>query len=60
MSRRIVEYLPFLGIVLMICTASWLAGRSLPAPRGRADKIGRDVFGGAAQPDSREGRTISK
>ncbi|SDJ90614.1 hypothetical protein SAMN05421874_10421 [Nonomuraea maritima] len=28
MKREIVEYLPFLGIVAVICTASWLAGRS--------------------------------
>ncbi|MFI7614260.1 hypothetical protein ACIBP6_23805 [Nonomuraea terrae] len=25
---KVVEYLPFLGIVAVICTASWLAGRS--------------------------------
>ncbi|MEO3888855.1 hypothetical protein [Nonomuraea sp. B5E05] len=31
MKRKVVEYLPFMGIVLMICTASWLAGRSYPA-----------------------------
>jgi hypothetical protein len=30
MSRKIVEYLPFLGIVLVVCTVSWLAGRTLP------------------------------
>lgn len=32
MNRKIVEYLPFLGFVLVICTASWLAGRALPEP----------------------------
>jgi hypothetical protein len=35
MNRRIIQYLPLLGIVLAVCTASWLAGRSLPAPARR-------------------------
>nr|SBO98290.1 hypothetical protein BN4615_P7806 [Nonomuraea gerenzanensis] len=30
MKRKIVEYLPFVGIVLFICTASWVAGRTPP------------------------------
>jgi hypothetical protein len=30
MKRKVVEYLPFMGIVLFICTASWWAGRALP------------------------------
>ncbi len=30
MKHKIAEYLPFLGIVLFICTASWLAGRVPP------------------------------
>lgn len=32
MKRKIVDYLPFLGIVLFVCAASWSAGR---APSGR-------------------------
>ncbi|MFB4275975.1 MULTISPECIES: hypothetical protein [unclassified Nonomuraea] len=28
MKRKVLEYLPFLGIVLFICTTSWLAGRT--------------------------------
>lgn len=31
--RRVAEYLPFMGIVLVVCTASWLAGRGRPARR---------------------------
>jgi hypothetical protein len=30
MNRKIIDYLPFLSIVLVICTASWLAGRTSP------------------------------
>ncbi|QYC43045.1 hypothetical protein Nocox_27245 [Nonomuraea coxensis DSM 45129] len=36
MSKKIVDYLPFLGIVLAVCAASWLAGRTLPPPAVRA------------------------
>ncbi|SEU08074.1 hypothetical protein SAMN05421811_105639 [Nonomuraea wenchangensis] len=32
MGKKIVDYLPFLGIVLAVCTASWLAGRTLLPP----------------------------
>ncbi|WP_345565333.1 hypothetical protein [Nonomuraea rosea] len=32
MKRKVIEYLPFMGIVLVICTTSWLAGRTMPAP----------------------------
>ncbi|RVX42330.1 hypothetical protein EDD27_4954 [Nonomuraea polychroma] len=32
MKRKIVEYLPFVGFVMVICAASWLAGRALPEP----------------------------
>ncbi|SEG90440.1 hypothetical protein SAMN05444920_10730 [Nonomuraea solani] len=56
MSRKIIEYLPFLGIVLVICATSWLAGRTLPAPsvtRGRAS-AGRHVR------ETGQGRTISR
>ncbi|GAB2956643.1 hypothetical protein ACFMQL_00125 [Nonomuraea fastidiosa] len=30
MKRKVAEYLPFFGIVLVVCTASWLAGRTPP------------------------------
>ncbi|MET8869026.1 hypothetical protein ABZW11_39385 [Nonomuraea sp. NPDC004580] len=30
MKRKVAEYLPFLGIVFVVCTASWLAGRTQP------------------------------
>ncbi|MFG1710546.1 hypothetical protein ACFLIM_46005 [Nonomuraea sp. M3C6] len=32
MKRKVIEYLPFMGIVLVVCTASWLAGRTFPGP----------------------------
>lgn len=36
MKRKIVDYLPFLGIVLFVCAASWTAGRAPGrAPSGR-------------------------
>ncbi|WP_165959459.1 hypothetical protein [Nonomuraea longispora] len=31
MKRKVVEYLPFMGVVLMVCTASWLVSRSFSA-----------------------------
>ncbi|MGN9842893.1 hypothetical protein ACTMTI_32700 [Nonomuraea sp. H19] len=46
MSRKVAEYLPFLGIVLFVCTASWLAGRALP--------------GGVRHERGTRGRTISQ
>lgn len=41
MKREAVAYLPFLGIVLATCAASWLAGRTVPA--GRTVVAGRTV-----------------
>lgn len=28
MKPKIIDYLPFLAIVLFICTAAWVAGRN--------------------------------
>ncbi|SDL70231.1 hypothetical protein SAMN05421869_12996 [Nonomuraea jiangxiensis] len=41
MKRQVIEYLPFLGIVIVIVTTSWLAGRSLPQVRASATRQGR-------------------
>ncbi|WP_188188199.1 hypothetical protein [Nonomuraea sp. SYSU D8015] len=43
MNRKIIEYLPFLGMVLAICTASWLAGRALPDPAPAHRRRGRTI-----------------
>ncbi|MFC4111260.1 hypothetical protein [Nonomuraea zeae] len=41
MKRKVIEYLPFMGIVLVICTTSWLAGRTFPAPAPVSESRGR-------------------
>lgn len=46
MRRRVADYLPFMGVVLVVCTASWLAGRSR--------------FGGAYGVRSAAGHTIGR
>ncbi|WP_431914982.1 hypothetical protein [Nonomuraea jabiensis] len=40
-SREVIAYLPFFGIVLVTCTASWLAGRTVPEGRIRGRTISR-------------------
>ncbi|MET7331288.1 hypothetical protein [Nonomuraea sp. NPDC005650] len=41
MSRKVISYLPFVGIMLVTCTASWLAGRTGPEGRSRGRTISR-------------------
>ncbi|MGR6917082.1 hypothetical protein ACU635_22830 [[Actinomadura] parvosata] len=41
MRSKVLEYLPFVGIVLAICTASWVAGRMPVEGRAFADGLGR-------------------
>jgi hypothetical protein len=41
MSRKVIAYLPFFGIVLVTCAASWLAGRTDPEGRIRGRTISR-------------------
>ncbi|MEO3870264.1 hypothetical protein ABGB18_15730 [Nonomuraea sp. B12E4] len=43
MRRKVLEYLPFMSIVLVIVTASWLAGRGLPEYRAPGTRRGGRV-----------------